>query len=381
MAASDPISSLASWVEKAGGEVNVRLHGSGDLQQGLVASQTLQNKERLAAFPLATTCYKLPDLAKFGTHGAAATIMEDSLDPKHPQKVLLDALLAHQPAGGVAGGLYAFPESYLPLLQSPQLSKYIKDLQTKARRYWDKHCQDLEEKGFTFEQFTQLLHHVYRNDPVCGDYGFMYPDQSVLLFGKMLGVAVGKEEEGVDEEGLPKMCAIDRVGFDVTDPWALPEDEEFISKYQDNKVKLGEERKRLKQLQVVLEAADANLAKIAVAAADKEGELLAELHRWRKLRKAAVAQQLNVIKELLRDLKRGGTPEDAAAAAADVASATEADSQAAEEAANGQGEQAANKGKKEKQADAKAEKSKASKKTPAPAKKKERPSTPIHSEF
>jgi hypothetical protein len=53
--------------------------------------------------------------------GAAATIMEDSLDPKHPQKPLLDALLAPKPGGGVAGGLYSFPESYLPLLQSPQL--------------------------------------------------------------------------------------------------------------------------------------------------------------------------------------------------------------------------------------------------------------------
>ena len=95
-----------------------------------------------------------------------------------------------------------------------------------------------------------------------------------------------------------------------------------------------------------------------MASEDKDGELLAELHRWRKLRKAAIFQQLKLIKELLKDLKMELAPGTHAAAAADAAvEAPAAGGMAAKEG-----------------------KSKASNKAPAPA-KKERPPAPIHSEF
>jgi hypothetical protein len=54
----------------------------------------------------------------------------------------------------------------------------------------------------------------------------------VLLFGEMLGVLPGQEEEGLDDDGMPMLCAVDKVGFDIADPWALPEDEEYISQHQ-----------------------------------------------------------------------------------------------------------------------------------------------------
>lgn len=362
VAADDVVSTLAAMVQKAKGEISVQLHKSGDLAQGLVAAKTVNSGEPLALVPLATACYKLPDLSKYGIHGGAASILDDSLDAKHPQKQLLDTLLLPQPGGGVPGGVYAFPDAYLPLLQSPDLAKYITDLKVKTRRYWDKNCADLAEKGFTYDQFVQVVNHVAtksfslqdaayivplidltqhrigcghttdvdkckgggdcvvwtagskvnKGEGVCADYGRMFPDQALVLFGEMFGVPAGNETHGTDEDGMPLLSAVDRKEFDIVEPWYESGEEEYISKHQANPKKLGEESKRLKAISQELEAADAKLAKVAAVPEDKGGELLSEVRRWRTLRKASLAAQQKLITELVQDVNAAGEKKKAA---------------------------------------------------------------------